>query len=81
MNIKSFTNAAALNLSDEILSIHIEDIVRSVAVYIAYLITAVVYTMEKGQQVRETIQGLWRDYETQWVGNPFEETNIMEVGK
>ena len=81
MNIKSFTNAAALNLSDEILSIHIEDIVRKVAVYIAYIITAVVYTMEKGQQVRETIQGLVRDYETQWVGNPFEETNTMEVNK
>ncbi|QNI75620.1 hypothetical protein [Synechococcus sp. MVIR-18-1] len=81
MNIKSFTNAAALNLSDEILSIHIEDFARKVAVYIAYIITAVVYTMEKGQQVRETIQGLVRDYETQWVGNPFEETNTMEVSK
>ena len=38
-NLKSFTKSASLNLSDEVLTIHIEDAVKSIAPIIAFTIT------------------------------------------
>ena len=46
MNFKTFTQTASLNLSDEILTIHIEDAVKSVTPFIAFLITSYLITQD-----------------------------------
>mgnify|MGYP007062008736 CR=1 FL=1 len=46
MNIKSFTKSASLNLSDEVLTIHIEDAIQKITPIIAFLITAYLMTRD-----------------------------------
>lgn len=46
MNIKSFTKSASLNLSEEVLTIHIEDTIQKITPIIAFLITTYLMTRD-----------------------------------
>lgn len=56
MNIKSFTKSASLNLSEEVLTIHIEDAVKSVTPIIAFVITTYLMAVDLYRDVAFRIE-------------------------
>ena len=80
-NFKSFTQSASVNLSDEILGIRLEEFTRNLVIYVAYLITAVVFVISQGRRTRQVIDNLVNLYETQWVTNPFNSTEPVTLNQ
>ena len=68
-----------LNLNDEILGIRLEEFTRTLAIYVAYLITAVVFVISQGRRARQIIDNLVNLYETQWATNPFVTTEPVTL--
>lgn len=55
-NFKTFTQTASVNLSDEILTIHIEDAVKSVTPFIAFLITSYLMTQDMFKTITNKVE-------------------------
>ena len=68
-----------LNLNEEILGIRLEEFTRNLAIYVAYLLTAVVYVISQGRRTRQIIDNLVNLYETQWATNPFDTTEPVTL--
>lgn len=56
-----------------------EELTRTLATYVAYLITAVVYVIEHGRNSRQVVDNLVNLYETQWATNPFDTTEPVTL--
>ena len=70
-----------LNLNEEILGIRFEELTRTLAIYVCYLLTAVSVVISQGRRTRQIIDKLVNLYETQWATNPFDTTEPVTLNQ